>query len=159
MNIIEKSAMELVNPASGLANDFLNHFNEVLLLIENLPVLLPEMLDDLLQWKPQSYEAYFQNSNLPGSKATLEIYSMLSPDFRAMFEQRVMSLNVLAEEYVECILAARLPDGAIDLEKISDYSEISAQKLRAALAELADIVNGDPDPQRMADHVMGCGVD
>jgi len=155
VDTIEKSAMELVNPASGLANDFLNHFNEILLLIENLPILLPEMLDDLLQWRAQTYEEYFKSSNLPGSQITLEIYSSLSSDFREMFEQRVGSLNVLAEEYIERILDARLADGSIDIDKISQFSEAAAPKLRSALADLADIVNGDGDPQRRADHLMG----
>lgn len=52
---LEERAASLVNPASGIANDYLNHFNEVLLLIENLPTLLPEMLDELLEWRPVTY--------------------------------------------------------------------------------------------------------
>ena len=36
MSDIEERAAELVNSASGIANDFLNHFNEVLLLIEKV---------------------------------------------------------------------------------------------------------------------------
>ncbi len=47
-----KQANHLVNPNSGIANDFLNQYNEILLLVENLPVLLPEMVDDLLAWRP-----------------------------------------------------------------------------------------------------------
>lgn len=49
LDTLEERAAALVNPASGIANDYLNHFNEILLLIENLPTLLPEMLDELLE--------------------------------------------------------------------------------------------------------------
>ncbi|HMN79137.1 MAG TPA: hypothetical protein PKA20_04310, partial [Burkholderiaceae bacterium] len=62
---LEERAANLVNPASGIANDYLNHFNEILLLIENLPTLLPEMLDELLEWKPVTYREYFAKSLLP----------------------------------------------------------------------------------------------
>jgi len=64
---LEQRAACLVNPASGIANDYLNHFNEILLLIENLPTLLPEMLDELLEWNPVTYREYFAKSQLPGS--------------------------------------------------------------------------------------------
>ena len=46
-----KQANHLVNPTSGIANDFLNQYNEILLLVENLPILLPEMIEELLAWK------------------------------------------------------------------------------------------------------------
>src|ERR1700759_5053507 len=38
----EKRAEALVNPASGLANDYLNLFNEIVMLIEQLPTM-PEL--------------------------------------------------------------------------------------------------------------------
>ena len=68
MNTLELRASALVNPASGVANDYLNHFNEILLLIENLPALLPEMVDELLGWKPVSYRGYFERSPLPAAR-------------------------------------------------------------------------------------------
>ena len=49
---LEAQAAALVNPKSGIANDYLNHFNEVFLMIENLPILLPEMVDELMEWRP-----------------------------------------------------------------------------------------------------------
>ena len=54
-----RQASNLVNPASGIANDFLNQYNEILLLVENLPVLLPEMVEELLAWKAKDYNEYF----------------------------------------------------------------------------------------------------
>ncbi len=39
-------AEELVNPASGIANDYLNLFNEIVMLIEQLPTM-PELFDDI----------------------------------------------------------------------------------------------------------------
>jgi hypothetical protein len=159
MRDIEERAAELVNSASGIANDFLNHFNEVLLLIENLPVLLPEMLDDLLRWRAQTYVEYFEKSNLPGSAKTLETYRSIDPDFRQLFEARVAALNLMAEEYIDVICDHRKPDGSIVPEEIEDYCEKMAPKFRSALAELAEMVNhgyasSDLDQQGHADQLM-----
>ena len=67
---LESRAMALVNPASGLANDFLNVYNEILMLIELLPTM-PELADDIAAWRPASYRAYFMQSPLPGSGSLL----------------------------------------------------------------------------------------
>ncbi|HTJ03030.1 MAG TPA: hypothetical protein VL492_09555 [Methylovirgula sp.] len=36
---LQSRAEAIVNPASGLANDYLNLFNEIVMLIEQLPVM------------------------------------------------------------------------------------------------------------------------
>ncbi|MEQ8824499.1 MAG: hypothetical protein RIC14_09000 [Filomicrobium sp.] len=163
MSDLEERAAELVNSASGIANDFLNHFNEILLLIENLPVLLPEMMDDLLRWRPQTYVEYFEKSNLPGSARTLETYRSIDPDFRHLFEARVDALNLMAEEYIDVISEHRKPDGSIVPEEIEEYCEKMAPKFRAALAELAEMVNhgyasSELDQQGHADQLMRAAV-
>ena len=43
-----------VNEQSFLATDYLNHFNEILMLIEMLPEM-PEMAEELFEWEPKSY--------------------------------------------------------------------------------------------------------
>src|ERR1700686_5113082 len=62
---LESRAAALVNPASGLANDYLNLFNEIVMVIEQLPEM-PELIDDLLAWRPTTYIEYFTRSVLPG---------------------------------------------------------------------------------------------
>ena len=63
-------ADDLVNPASGIANDYLNLFNEIVMLIEQLPTM-PELIDDIKARKPTTYEDYFVNSSLPGRESDL----------------------------------------------------------------------------------------
>ena len=60
----------LVNPVSGLANDYLNLFNELVMMLEQIPQM-PELLQDLLAWKPVSYQDYFRDSKLPGRHCAL----------------------------------------------------------------------------------------
>jgi hypothetical protein len=159
MNSLETRAAALVNPASGIANDYLNHFNEILLLIENLPALLPEMIDEILAWRPVSYRQYFTNSPLPGSAATLEIYNSLDDEFRVDFEAMVVMLDNIILESIEVIKAARCPDGTLDPDAVSDTCEILGQRLRKVLDRTADLVNHGYAPpferaQNMADRIM-----
>ena len=47
-----------INPVTGLATDFLNHFNEAIMLLEVLP-MAPECKADILAWRPMSYREHF----------------------------------------------------------------------------------------------------
>ena len=95
-----KQANHLVNPSSGIANDFLNQYNEILLLVENLPILLPEMIEELLAWSPRSYEEYFRISPLVGGHLAIEIYQALDEAFREDFEAQIAKVNVLASKAI-----------------------------------------------------------
>jgi hypothetical protein len=55
-----------INPATGLATDYLNHFNEAIMLLEMLSSC-PECRADLFVWQPMSYREHFEASR---SRAT-----------------------------------------------------------------------------------------
>jgi hypothetical protein len=159
MNSLEARAAALVNPASGIANDYLNHFNEALLLIENLPALLPEMIDEILAWRPVGYREYFNHSPLPGSAVTLEIYDTLDDDFRKDFESMIVILDQIITESIEVIKAARRPDGTLEPDEVSDVCEKLSARLRRVLDRTADLVNHGYAPpleraQNMADRIL-----
>jgi len=92
VSAMDDTAPSLVNPASGLANDYLNLFNEILMIIEQLPTM-PELFDDLLAWKPVTYQEYFSRSVLPGSHSALADYNRLNPSFRSRFEAIVRRVD------------------------------------------------------------------
>jgi hypothetical protein len=159
MNSLEARASALVNPASGVANDYMNHFNEILLMIENLPALLPEMVDELLAWSPVSYRAYFEHSPLPGSVETLEIYDTLDEDFRRDFESMVELLDKIVMESISIIAAHRREDGTIEASEIDETCAKLSVQLRTVLDRTADLVNHGyapplERPQHMADRIL-----
>ena len=159
MNSLENRASALVNPASGIANDYLNHFNEILLLIENLPALLPEMVDEILAWHPVSYRSYFANSPLPGSSKTLEIYDTLDDEFRKDFESMVEILDNIILESIEVIRSARRPDGTLVADEVSEVCGELSVRLRRVVDRTADLVNHGYAPpferaQDMANRIM-----
>lgn len=138
---LEARAACLINPASGIANDYLNMFNEILLMIENMPILLPEMVDDLEKWTPVSYREYFGRSPLPGSAKALKAYDNIDPVFRSAFERQISVVAEIAKESRATILAMRKGQGEIDPDQITEPCQVLAIKLREALDTAADMVN------------------
>ena len=51
-----------VNPRTGFATDYLNHFNEAVMLLELLAEM-PECLGDFFAWQPKKYDEHFAASN------------------------------------------------------------------------------------------------
>ena len=86
----EARAAELVaaniNPRTGLATDYLNHFNEAIMLLEMIPDL-PECAEDFLAWCPLSYCEHFMASNFKARDLAISAYETADPDIRAEFEQ------------------------------------------------------------------------
>ena len=128
-------------------------------MVENLPVLLPEMVDELLQWKPVSYTEYFTNSPLPARAETLRIYQNLDPQFRADFEGMVGLIDEIVLSTIAVIASHRLPDGTIDPDTIEGPCAKFAADLRVVLDRTADLVNHGyapplERPQHMADRVL-----
>src|SRR3954466_5219569 len=50
-----------INPRTGLATDYLNHFNEAIMLLEMIPDM-PDCAEDFLTWRPLSYREHFAAS-------------------------------------------------------------------------------------------------
>ena len=50
-----------INGTTLLATDYLNHFNEVIMLIEMVPDM-PDIIEDVLAWEPKTYVRHFADS-------------------------------------------------------------------------------------------------
>src|SRR5665213_2249561 len=74
-----------INPRTGLATDYLNHFNEAIMLLEMIPDL-PECAEDFLGWQPLSYCEHFTASNFKARDLAIEAYGSADPGIRAGFD-------------------------------------------------------------------------
>jgi hypothetical protein len=74
-----------INPRTGLATDYLNHFNEAIMLLEMVPDI-PECADDFLGWHPLSYREHFTASNFKARELAIEAYDSADPDVRTEFD-------------------------------------------------------------------------
>src|SRR5438477_5350315 len=107
-----------INPRTGLATDYLNHFNEAIMLLEMIPDM-PECAEDFLTWTPLSYCEHFMASNFKARDLAIEAYDAADATIRSEFDNVTLTMT--------SILTA---DG-------SAMREAHQDKTRAKLAEQA----------------------
>jgi len=74
-----------INPRTGLATDYLNHFNEAIMMLEMIPDL-PECAEDFLAWRPLSYAEHFTASNFKARDLAIVAYEAAPIEVRAAFD-------------------------------------------------------------------------
>jgi hypothetical protein len=74
-----------INPRTGLATDYLNHFNEAIMLLEMVPDM-PECAEDFLNWRPLSYSEHFRASNFKARDLAIGAYEAADPAVRCEFD-------------------------------------------------------------------------
>src|ERR1700753_1160077 len=74
-----------INPRTGLATDYLNHFNEAIMLLEMIPDM-PECAEDFLVWQPVSLREHFSASHFKARELAIEAYDSAHPSVRVEFD-------------------------------------------------------------------------
>jgi len=74
-----------INPRTGLATDYLNHFNEAIMLLEMIPDI-PQCVEDFLGWHPLSYAEHFAASHFEARELAISAYQSADPLIRAEFD-------------------------------------------------------------------------
>src|SRR6202790_5780796 len=128
-----------INPRTGLATDYLNHFNEAIMLLEMIPDM-PECAEDFLLWYPLSYREHFMASHFKGRDLAIEAYESADEPLRAEFDNITGAMTSI----LTAVGAA--------------MREVRQDKSRATLAEQATgwvkplvtlaggVINGGPEP-------------
>jgi hypothetical protein len=135
-----------INPRTGLATDYLNHFNEAVMLLEMIPDM-PECAEDFLSWQPLSYAEHFTASNFKARDLAIEAYNAADARIRVRFDGLTSAMTSI-------------------LTAVGDaMRQVSQDATRARLAEQATgwvkplvmqaggIINGDGDPD-VVDFIM-----
>lgn len=140
MSARARNASALVNPASGLANDYLNRFNEIVMLVEQLPYM-PELIDDIMAWRPITYQDYFRTSILPGSANALDAYEKLDIRFRRNFETIVAELDRRSTGSVASVRRKFRTQKAGETETLAAVCERAGINIRETLDKATMLVN------------------
>lgn len=129
-----------VNPATGLATDYLNHYNEVVMLLELMPSM-PESVADILAWTPLSYEDHFRRSNYRGKDLVLTAYGRVSPALRRQFGLTIAEMDAILLALVSMLRG--LDDPAL----AGSLAEEASARLKPLIGRAAGLVNGTKDWQ------------
>ena len=85
-----------INPATGLSTDYLNHFNEAIMLLDMLPDC-PECRDDFLAWQPRSYREHFAASRFNGRALAIAAYDGAEPLARENLDKLADAMTTILQ--------------------------------------------------------------
>src|SRR6266480_3250783 len=83
-----------INPKTGLATDYLNHFNEAIMLLDLLPQT-PECIVELIGWEPLSYQEHFAASHFKDKELAIAAYMAAEPGARLRLDELADTMNAL----------------------------------------------------------------
>nr|WP_298685516.1 hypothetical protein [uncultured Dongia sp.] len=132
-----------VNERSLLATDYLNHINEIVMLLEIVPDA-PECLDDCKAWEPLEYTDHFRHSGIADRELAIEAYPHSPPQYKEPFDQLVREMNRLIAISIKR-LDVILAEG--NEEQTRHVAARASQNLQDLIGQASAIIHGD-------DHVI-----
>jgi len=81
-----------IDPQTLLATDYLNHFNEIVMLLELISDM-PECLEDAEAWAPKSYQDHFRDSQFRDRELAVEAYDHVPHCYREPFDDVISQMN------------------------------------------------------------------
>ncbi len=145
----ERLAKANINPATRLATDYLNHFNEAIMLLD-LVSTVPECLPDFMAWRPMSYQEHFAASNFKDRELALRAYESADPAARR-------ELEGLAEAMTAILLATRdalTADGGA--ANGAGRAAEAVARLRPMVERAGALINGKSPPRILVDALFDC---
>jgi hypothetical protein len=141
-----------INPQTGLASDYLNHFNEAIMLLDMLPGF-PDCRAEFLEWQPMSYRAHFAASRFNGRDLAIAAYETADPAVRSRLDGLAAAMTAMLEA-MRAVMLSDLPP-----EAVGELAVRAAAALKPLVARAGAVINGaDPDlpqaPQAAADGLM-----
>ena len=124
-----------INPQTGLATDYLNHFNEAIMLLEMIPDM-PECSEDFLQWTPLSYAEHFTASNFKARDLAILAYETADSDVRAEFDQMTETMTSILNE-----VGTAMREASQDATK-AKLAEQAVGWLKPLVAAAGGVING-----------------
>jgi hypothetical protein len=128
-----------VNDRTLLATDYLNHINEIIMLLELVPDA-PECLEDCRAWEPKTYVEHFQESHIADRNLAIAAYPYSPPEYREIFDYLVGEMNRLVITALPAIEAATASG---DEERRRHIVEMTVSGLRAMVDQASAAIHGN----------------
>jgi hypothetical protein len=124
-----------INPRTGLATDYLNHFNEIIMLLELYPSC-PDVIDDILEWQPLNYREHFEQSGFREKELAIHAYELSPSPIRKRFD-------ALSAEISTVLLEAQreLHGGCDHKQALALIGEVQ-RGVETLLAQAGALING-----------------
>jgi hypothetical protein len=133
-----------INESTLLASDYLNHFHELVMLLEAICSEPQSFSEDLLSWHPLTYEEHFAESGFRDKGLAIAAYRRAPPRIRARFDEAVARLHGEAITLVAEV--AQVLTGSAD--RLNETCQRAVLRLRVLIDEANAIANGETLPDR-----------
>jgi hypothetical protein len=124
-----------INPKTGLASDYLNHFNEAIMLLDLLP-RMPECIVELIGWEPVDYTEYFATAHFKEKELAIAAYHAADGIARARLEELADTMNALLVATCEAF------QKRASLEAATHLASETAARLKPLVARAGAVING-----------------
>jgi len=124
-----------VNPKTGLATDYLNHFNEVIMLMEMLPDM-PDCAEDVLDWAPCDYCTHFEKSGLKDIDVVILAYNAVPHEVKAHFETLILQIDSAVAQ------AQSLLRGEVTDEITQTVAHLVSEDIKPLVVAASGTING-----------------
>jgi hypothetical protein len=122
--------------STGLATDFLNLFNEAVMLFGLLPDM-PDMIDELALWQGLSYEQHFARSGFQAKELAILAYQNADPAIKVPFD----ALSQETCDFVENAIAEAM-DIIASNRPIGEFVAETTEALNRSILALDGMVHG-----------------
>jgi hypothetical protein len=117
-----------INPVTGLATDYLNHFNEAIMMLE-LAAQMPECIDDFCAWRPLSYCEHFRERDL-----AIAVYGQADPVLRRRLDDLADGMSA--------ILLATAAAMRAEPQALGALAQDALMRLRPLVARAGAVIHG-----------------
>lgn len=134
-----------INPATGLAADYLNHFNEAIMLLE-LFADMPDCREHFFAWEPKSYGEHFAESKFQHRDIAIAAYEAADPALRTRLETLADTMNgiLMATHQVTRQDLSEPSAGAI--------ADLAVRWVKPLVAHAGAVINGSDAGREAAPH-------
>jgi hypothetical protein len=122
-----------------LATDYLNHFNEIIMLLDMLPDM-PDMIEECKAWLPKDYKSHFADSTFSDKQLAIEAYDRVPSVYRNPFEETIGQMNVLILEGLDR-LDHMIADGAA-MDELQDNCRAISRASQLLMDCASSIIHG-----------------
>lgn len=126
-----------INVRSGLATDYLNHFTEIIMLLE-LVADMPDMIEEARAWQPRTYAEHFRASHFVARDLAIEAYECAPAAYRVPFDAIVDELHAHIAQGIDEIAA-----DAENPESLPATVARVVAEIQALIQRASDLIHGN----------------
>ncbi len=121
-----------------LATDYLNHFNEIVMLIEMVPDMTM-MLEECYIWEPKGYQQHFLESGFSDKELAVAAYEYVPTKFRRPFEDTIIQMQLVVSATIQRLAVAVEVD---DMELVRTESQVAVAMIHKIIQVANGIIHG-----------------